>query len=214
MDTISCHFKKDDELVKQNYRPVKVLPCLNTLLSSQLEELYNGLLSNLLSPYRKFHSRETSLLRLTEDWRRSRDKKELVGIVSLDLPKVFDSIPHALLLVKLKAYGPSSSACALLKDYLSGRLQKVKIGDVTSEWAAVSRGVIQGSALGPLLFNIFINGLLYHSTEINLHAYADMTPTLTLNYLIMTGGSCISLILQTYGKEAKVCWSNPPNTRP
>ena len=103
-------FKKDDELVKQNYRPVKVLPCLNTLLSSQLEELYNGLLSNLLSPYRKFHSRETSLLRLTEDWRESRDKKELVGIVSLDLPKAFDLIPHALLLVKLKAYGPSRVA--------------------------------------------------------------------------------------------------------
>ena len=192
-------------------RTVKVLPCLNTLLSSQLEELYNGLLSNLLSPYRKFHSRETSLLRLTEDWRRSRHK-ELVGIVSLDLSKAFDSIPHALLLAKLKAYGPSSSASALLKDCLSARLQKVKIGDVISEWAAVSRGVTQGSALGPLLFNIFIDDLLYHSTEVKLHAYADMTPTLTLNY--STGGSFINLILQTNGKEATVCWSISPNTRP
>ena len=130
----------------------------------------------------------------------------------MDLSKAFYSIPHALLLAKLKAYGPSSSASALLKDYLPGRLQKVKIGDVKSEWAAVSRGVTQGSALGPLLFNIFISDLLFHSTEVKLHEYADMTPTLTLNYL--TGGSCISLILQTNGKEATVCWSIPPNTRP
>ena len=139
-------FKKDDELVKQNYRLVMELPCLNNvfekLLSSQLEGFYNGLLSNFLSAYRKFHSC---------------DKKELVGIVSLDLSKAFDTIPHTLLLAKLEACGLSSSACALLKDYLSRRLQKVKIGDLTSEWAAVSRGVPQGSVLGPLIFNIFIN---------------------------------------------------------
>ena len=73
----------------------------------------------------------------------------------MDLSKAFDTIPHALLLAKLEAYGLRSSACALFKEYLSGRLQKVKIGDVTSEWAAVSRGVPQGSKHGPLVFNIF-----------------------------------------------------------
>ena len=56
------------------------------LVSSQLEGFDNGLLlSNCLSACRKFHSCENSLLRLTKDWRRSRDKKELVVIVSLDL---------------------------------------------------------------------------------------------------------------------------------
>ena len=70
--------------------------------------------------------------------------------------------------------------------------------------------------VGPLFFNIFISDLFYHITEVKLHAYADdenyMTHTLTLNYL--TGGSCISQILQTNGTEATVCWSIPPNTRP
>ena len=95
-----------------------------------------------------------------EDWRRSRDKNKLIGIVSLDLSKAFDNNITRLLLAKLKAYGLSSSTCALLKDYLSGRLQKVTIGDVTSELAAVSRGVHQGSVLGPLFFNIFVKGFI------------------------------------------------------
>ena len=85
-------------------------------------------------------------------------KKKLVGIiVSLDLSnKRLITIPHSLLIAKLEAYGLSSSACALFKDYLSGRLQKVKIGDLTSELAAISRGVPQRSVVGPL-FSIFLS---------------------------------------------------------
>ena len=85
-------------------------------------------------------------------------KKKLVGIiVSLDLSnKRLITIPHSLLTAKLDAYGLSSSACALFKDYLSGRLQKVKIGYLTSELAVVSRGVPQRSVLGPL-FSIFLS---------------------------------------------------------
>ena len=86
---------------------------------------------------------------------------------------MFDTILRALLLTKLEAYVLSSSACALLKDYLSGRLQKVKIRDATSEWAAVLGGVPQDSVLRPLFFNIVTNDLFYHITEVKLHAYAD-----------------------------------------
>lgn len=94
--------------------------------------------------------RETAPLKLTEDWRACRERKELVAVVAMDLSKAFDTI----LLVKLKAYGLSSSASALFAGYLSGRTRRFKVGGSFSGWQKITRGVPQGNVLGPMLFNM------------------------------------------------------------
>ena len=86
-------------------------------------EFYNGLLSDFISAYRKFYSCETSLLRLTEDWRMMRDGGELVAVVSMDLSKAFDVIQYPLLLSKLTAYSMDNKSCALIRNYLSDKTQ-------------------------------------------------------------------------------------------
>ena len=129
MGMVTPLYKKDDEFCKINYRPVTVLPALNNiferLLTGQMYEFYNGLLSDSISAYRKCYSCETSLLRLTEDWRMMRDKGELAAVVSMDLSKAFDVIQYPLLLSKLRAYDMDDKSCALIKNYLSGRTQRV-----------------------------------------------------------------------------------------
>ena len=91
----------------------------------------------------------------------------------MDLSKAFDCLPHNLLKAKLKAYGLSTKAVDLLDSYLSNRQQRVKLGPATSSWESLFKGVPQGSILGPLIFNIFINDIFYVIKHGTLYNYAD-----------------------------------------
>ena len=87
------------------------------------------------------------------------DRHEYVAAVLMDLSKAFDCLPHDILLSKLSAYGLRNESVQLLNSYLSGRKQQIKLNNIASSWSVIKKGVPQGSILGPLLFNVFINDI-------------------------------------------------------
>ena len=91
----------------------------------------------------------------------------------MDLSKAFDCQPHNILLCKLSSYGLTENATKLMESYLSDRTQQIKIGNVVSSWAEIQKGVPQGSILGPLLCNVFINDIFYFIKNCTLYNYAD-----------------------------------------
>ena len=98
---------------------------------------------------------------------------EYVAAILIDLSKSFDCLPHKILLSKLSAYGLSDEAVLLLKSYLSDRKQRIKLKNSVSSWSEIKKGVPQGSILGPLLSNIFINLIFYFIEHGTLYKYAD-----------------------------------------
>jgi hypothetical protein len=174
---VSPIFKSADKYEKTNYRPISILPSLNTvfekLINSQLQCFSDIIFNDKICAHRKCHSTQSVILKAVEDWKSFLDKHEHVAAVSTDLSKAFDVLPHGLLLAKLKAYGFDNDTLVIFHDYLSNRSQRIKISNTRSDWCKIKKGVPQGSVLGPVLFNLFINDIFYFVNNCCMYNYAD-----------------------------------------
>ena len=79
----------------------------------------------------------------------------LTIVISLDLLKVFDTLNHSHLILKLGQLGFTTASHRLLLSYLRGRTVKTVINSVVSKVLSITSRVPQGLILGPTIFNIY-----------------------------------------------------------
>ena len=118
-------------------------------------------LSPFLCGFRKGFSTQHCLTVMLERWKKALDKGTLAGAILTDLSKAFDCLNHELLIAKLNAYGFDLTSLTYIYSYLSDRKQRTKVNNCLSSWSSIKSVVPQGSILGPLLFNIYLNDIFF-----------------------------------------------------
>ena len=148
---------------------------LEKLILSRLDNFINAkdILNSSQYGFRKAMSTSHAVMELTEEISNPTDNKKHAIGVFIDLKKAFDTVDHEIFIKKLNFYGMHGGGNDWIKSYFTNRKQFVEINGCASELLNVTRGVPQGSILGPKLFILYINDICNVSKLTKFILFAD-----------------------------------------
>ena len=153
-------------------------------------------MSEYQSAYRKFYSSETALLRGQNDILISLDSSHSTALL-LDLSAAFDTIDRNILIYCLKNwFGITSSALSSLSSFLTNRFQTVVASNSKLQAVLLEIGILQGNALGPLLYSLYttsLHSIISKYSGICHLFYADNTQ-IYISFSLEHASSAISII--------------------
>ena len=176
---IPVYKSKGAKTTVENYRPISLTnnfcKIMEKLIKIKMIDYLNSnaLLSYAQSGFTAGRSTLSKLLLAQHVLVDSFNDRACVDVLFTDLSKAFDSIAHNKLILKLSAYGLNPSVCGWIKSFLSDRKQRVVVNGSLSTWLSCPTGVPQGSVLGPLLFNLYVNDMPDKLLNSSIFLYAD-----------------------------------------
>lgn len=171
-------FKKGNKQLITNYRPISILSPFSKLLERHIHtELTkfvtkHKILHQFQFGFRKNSSTEMALTQIIEEITNNMGNGKFTCSVFLDLAKAFDTVDHKILINKLYNYGVRGLPAKLIENYLTNRDQITIFNNIKSDKEQIKLGVPQGSILGPLLFNFYINDIVQVS-NFTVRLFAD-----------------------------------------
>ena len=186
--------KKKDHTDPANYRPIALIVCIfklfESIIQSRISNFAEGSLdggpsdpifTDHMSGFRPGRSTLDHILTLKETIINHRDEK----MAFLDIRKAFDSVNREILWDALWEAGIRGKMWRIIKSMFSGFKGKVRVHNSYTSTFDILQGVIQGSRLGPILFNFFFLALvkkiaalrgaeLSFGVNISILVYADV----------------------------------------
>lgn len=170
-------FKNGNRKCVTNYRPISILSAISKLFESMVHTvMYSHIKKHITIKQHGFMAKRsciTNLVLFTSDIKESVDQNTQVDVIYTDFSKAFDKVNHNFLVKKLNALGVTDIFLEWCKSYLTNRFSRVVVHGKQSRPFTASSGIPQGSILGPLFFNVYINDITNVVKHSRVYLFAD-----------------------------------------